>query len=88
MSAEVCETQLNQGCGPYWQEIYILFEKISTVYLGRNETGLYQQCVKNPDHYFMVPLTEQYPIMHNHITLDADNSECPIMQQRYCLGHI
>lgn len=46
MSAEVCETQLNQRCGPYWQEIYILFEKIPAVYLGRNETGLYEQCVK------------------------------------------
>lgn len=34
----------------------------------------------------MVPLSEQYPIMHHYIILDTDNSECPIMQKRHCLG--
>lgn len=36
----------------------------------------------------MVLLNEQYPIMHNHVILDADNSECPIMQYRCCLGQL
>lgn len=34
----------------------------------------------------MVPLSEGYPIMHNHIILDTDKSERPVMQYRCCLG--
>lgn len=34
------------GHGPYLQETDDLFEKISEVYLGRNETDLHEQCVK------------------------------------------
>lgn len=79
-------TQRNIRHGPDLQEIYILFQKISEVYLGKKETGLYEQCLKNPDYHFTVPLSEQYPIMHHYIILDTDNSECPIMQKRHCRG--
>lgn len=46
ISAKVGETQRNIRHGPYLQEISILFEKIPDLCLGRNEAGLYEQCVK------------------------------------------
>lgn len=46
---------------------------------GLVSLSLWAMC-ENPDHDFMVPLSEQYPIMCNHLMLETDNSEFPIMQ--------
>lgn len=40
----------------------------------------------NSDHYFMIPLSQWYPIMHNHIIPDPDKTECLILWYRHCVG--
>lgn len=34
----------------------------------------------------MVPLSEGYPIVHNHIVIDPNKSERPIIQCRHGIG--
>lgn len=62
------------------------FRRFRRYIWGKNETGPYEQCLKNPDSHFAVPLSEQCPIMHHYVILDTDNSQGPIMQKRHCLG--